>query len=60
MIKQMDENWGSLLRPKFETKDANKNRIYHQICLVGCVAKHQPTRKLEKISDIVFQTKISV
>ena len=60
MIKQMDENCGSLLRPKFETKDANKNRIYHQICLVGCVAKHQPTRKLEKISDIVFQTKISV
>ena len=46
--KQMDENSSSLRRPKFETKGTNKNRIYCQICLLGCVAKHQATSKLEK------------
>ena len=49
----MDENSGSLPRPKFETKGTNKNRIYCQICLVCCVAKHQATRKLEKNSGNV-------
>ena len=48
----MEENRGSLPRPKFETRGPNKNRIC-QICLVGCVAKHQATRKMEKNSDNV-------
>ena len=46
----MEENRGSLPRPKFETRGSNKNRIC-QIYLVGCVAKHQATRKMEKNSD---------
>ena len=49
----MDKNSVSLPRPKFETKGTNKDRIHCQICLVGCVAKHQARRKLEKISDNV-------
>ena len=48
----MEENRGSLPRPTFETRGPNKNRIC-QICLVGCVAKHQATRKMEKNSDNV-------
>ena len=47
MVKQMDENSVSLPRQKSETKGTDKDRIYFQICLVGCVAKHQVKRKLK-------------
>ena len=40
MIKQIDE------------KSLSSARIYCQICLVGCEAKHQARRKLEKNSEI--------
>ena len=36
---------------KCETKFGNKDRIYCHVCVVGCVAKYQARRKLEKISD---------
>ena len=48
----MNENSVSLPRPKLETKDTNKDRIYCQICLVGCVAKHW-ARLMLKMSDNV-------
>ena len=40
MIKQIDE------------KSFSSARIYCQICLVGCEAKHQARSKLEKNSEI--------
>ena len=47
----MDENSVSLPRPKFDIKGTNKDRIYCQIRLVGCLAKHEARRSLEKNSD---------
>ena len=55
MIKQLDANSVSLPRQKFETKGTTKDRIYCQICLVGCVAKHQAKCKLENSSSVIFK-----
>ena len=33
--------------------DTNKDGIYCQVCLVGCVEKHQHRRNLENISENV-------
>ena len=46
----MVENSVSLPKPKFWTMGTDKDRIYCQTCLVGCVAKYQIRPKLEKHS----------
>ena len=49
----MVENSVSLPKPKFWTMGTDKDRIYCQTCLVGCVAKYQIRPKLEKHSGNV-------
>ena len=50
----MDENCVFLSKTKFKSKVANKDRMYCQIYLVGCVAKHQARRELDNVNFKVY------
>ena len=48
----MDGKNASLLKPKFETRVIEKDRLYCQICFVSCLKKHKGRSKLEEITDL--------